>query len=187
MGSVRLTLCTGLLAAVAFAPAAHATTSDAGVTVTPSSPAPGTDVTLRVSGCSGPTGTAVSVAFVADARLTGTDGTLTGETRIRTSLQTGSYDVQVTCAGDMVNGRITVAEKASSRAHPTQSSHGQPAAPASPVAPVHAGGGGTADLASVDARAAAPGTAQAVTGLVLAGGAAFAVGLLGARRSRGTR
>jgi hypothetical protein len=37
-----------------------------------------------------------------------------------------------------------------------------------------------------DARAAGPGTAQAVTGLVLAGIAVAAVALLGARRSRGT-
>ncbi|MEU5597324.1 hypothetical protein [Streptomyces sp. NPDC020298] len=144
----------------------------------PSSPAPGTDVTLRVSGCSGATGTAVSDAFVANARLTGADGTVTGETRIRTSLKPGSHGVRVTCADHVVGGSITVG--------PARAS-GQPAAPASPVAPVHAGGGGTARLASAEARPAAPGTAHAVTGLVLAGIASVAVGLLGARRSRGTR
>ncbi|MFF4490868.1 hypothetical protein ACFY0F_31125 [Streptomyces sp. NPDC001544] len=205
MGSVRRTLCTGLLAVVAFvefAPAAHAAHAanavddGAGVSLIPPSPAAGTDVALRVSGCSGAVGTAVSEAFVADARLTGGGGTLTGDTRIRTTLRPGSYDVRVACAGDAVAGRITVAPKAGSAgpAGPAgqsgSGSYAQPSAPASPTAPVEAGGGGTARLASVDARVAGPGTAQTVTGLVLAGVAAVAVGLRGvrgARRSRGTR
>lgn len=203
MGSVRRTLCTGLLAVVAFvefapaAHAAHAVDDGAGVSLIPSSPAPGTDVALRVSGCSGATGTAVSEAFVANARLTGSGGTLTGDTRIRTTLRPGSYDVRVGCAGDAVAGRITVTEKAGPAGQPGSgppyvqpSAPASPAAPASPVAPVKAGGGGTARLASVDARVAGPGTAQTVTGLVLAGVAAVAVGLRGvrgARRSRGTR
>ncbi|MGW2637339.1 hypothetical protein [Streptomyces sp. NPDC001348] len=194
MGSVRRTLCTGLLAVVACAPAAHAAHAaqamdgGAGVSLTPASPAPGTDVALRVSGCSGASGTAGSTAFVADARLSGTGGTLSGDTRIRTTLRPGSYDVRVSCAGEAVAGRITVTEDARSGGRPGAGApYPRPSAPASPVAPVHAGGGGTAHLASVDARAAGPGTAQTVTGLVLAGIAAVAVGLRGARRSRGAR
>jgi hypothetical protein len=57
----------------------------------------------------------------------------------------------------------------------------QPSPYASPVAPVHAGGGGTATSV---AASAGPGTAHAVTGLVLAGVAAVAVVLRGSRRRR---
>ncbi|MEU6376895.1 hypothetical protein [Streptomyces sp. NPDC046909] len=184
MGSPRLTLRTGRLAATAAAtaaivvtaglalptPAAHAA-DGGGVSVTPSSPASGTDIALRVSGCAGRTGTAVSAAFVADVRLTGAEGTLVGETRVRTELKAGSYDVQVTCGDLSRKGSLTVVPEASPYS--------------SPVAPVHAGGGGTAHLASVDARAAGPGTGQAVTGLVLAGVAAGVVVFRRARRSRG--
>lgn len=197
MGSARLTLrrlrtlrtsCalfTGLLAVVSFGPVAHARDGGtaAGLAVAPASPAPGTDVTLRVSGCSGATGTAGSDAFVANARLTGAGGTLTGETRIRTALRSGPHDVRVTCADHVVGGSIVVVARASGQ----PSSPSSPSAPASPVAPVDAGGGGTARLAVPEARPAEPGTAHTVMGLVLAGVAAVAVGLLGARRSRGTR
>ncbi|MEU9453772.1 hypothetical protein [Streptomyces sp. NPDC048277] len=183
MGSIRLTLCTGLLGcAAALAPVAAHAADGRGVTVTPAAPAPGSDVTLRVSGCSGTTGTATSTAFVSDARLSGTDGALAGETRVRSGIGPGSYDVSVTCAGSAVSGSVTVAARSS------QSQQDAPGAvPASPVAPVHAGGGGTAPLASAESRASGPDTAQAVTGLVLAGFAAAAVGLLSARRSRGSR
>ncbi|KKD03062.1 hypothetical protein [Streptomyces sp. WM6386] len=172
MGSLRLTLCTALLAVTALAtPAAHAA-DGAAIAVTPSTPAPGTDIALRVSGCADRTGTAVSAAFVADVRLTGVDGALVGETRVRTELRAGSYGVQVTC-GDMSHKTaVTVVQ--------------EPSPHTSPVAPVQAGGGGTAHLAAADARAAGPGTAQAVTGLVLAGVAAAAVVLRRVRRSRGT-
>lgn len=172
MGSLRLTFCTALLAVTALTtPAAHAADGE-GVAVTPSSPAPGTDIALRVSGCAVRTGTAVSAAFVADVRLTGTDGTLVGETRIRTELKAGSYDVQVICGDTAHKTAVTVVQ--------------EPSPHTSPVAPVQAGGGGTAHLAAVDARTAGPGTAQAVTGLVLAGVAAAAVVLRRVRRSRGT-
>ncbi|NNN37120.1 hypothetical protein HLK59_43625 [Streptomyces sp. S3(2020)] len=175
MGSLRLTFRTALLAATALAalatPAAHAA-DGAGVAVTPSSPAPGTDIALRVSGCAARTGTAVSAAFVADVRLTGAEGTLVGETRVRTELRAGSYDVQVTCGDTAHRTAVTVVQ--------------EPSPHTSPVAPVPAGGGGTAHLAAVDARGAGPGTAQAVTGLVLAGVAAAAVVLRRVRRSRGT-
>jgi hypothetical protein len=179
MGSLKVTLCAGAAVFAALTPTAYAA-DGGGVSVTPSSPAPGTDVALRISGCAGTTGTASSAAFVADARLVGAGGTLAGETRVRTTLQPGPYDVQISCGSVAVKGTITVVRTTS------QSPSQQPSTPASPVAPVHAGGGGTAHLAAVDVRAAGPGTAQSVTGLVLAGVAAAAVALRSARRSRRT-
>ncbi|KOU66436.1 membrane protein [Streptomyces sp. MMG1533] len=185
MRSIRLTLCTGLMLGTALTPAAYAA-DGGGIAVTPSSPAPGTDIALRVSGCTAATATAVSAAFVAEARLTGADGTLIGETRIRTSLRAGSYDVKVTCGGTDRTAALTVVEKSSQSGRPTP----EPTAPASPVAPVHAGGGGTAHLAAVntaeETRPAGPGTGHAVIGLILAAAAAVAVVLRSTRRSRGT-
>ncbi|MEU6666285.1 hypothetical protein [Streptomyces sp. NPDC046727] len=193
MGSLRLTLCAGILVAAggaALAPTAHA--ADGGsVTVTPASPAPGDDVTLRVSGCGGGQGTAASAAFVADAQLTGSQGilgltqggALSGETRIRSALEPGDYAVKVTCADTVITGRITVAGAGTAQAgDPTRPDTGS----ASPVAPVPAGGGGTAHFATVATSSSGPDTGQAVTGIALAGVAAAAVGLR-ARRSRGTR
>jgi hypothetical protein len=177
MGSLRLTLCTGLLALAALVTPAAQAADGGGVAVTPSSPAPGTDIAFRVTGCTDRTGTAASAAFVADVRLAGAGGTLVGETRVRSELTAGSYDVQVTCGGDARKVALTVVDQ---KTQPSPSPH------SSPVAPVHAGGGGTAHLASVDADEAGPGTAQAVTGLVLAGVAAAVVALRRARRSRGT-
>ncbi|MCZ0999216.1 hypothetical protein O1M63_15735 [Streptomyces mirabilis] len=58
---------------------------------------------------------------------------------------------------------------------------------ASPVAPVHAGGGGTAHFASVDARSSSPGTKHAVIGLVLASAAAVAVAVRSAPGPRHPR
>lgn len=179
MGSLKVTLCVGVAVLAALTPTAYA--ADGGtVSVTPASPAPGADVALKISGCAGTTGSAASDAFVADAELVGTAGTLAGETRVRSSLEPGSYDVRITCGSVTVKGAIKVVENAS------QSPASAPSAPASPVAPVHAGGGGTAHLAAVDARATGPGTAHAVMGLLLAGVAAAAVALRGARRSRRT-
>ncbi|MGW2419210.1 hypothetical protein ACWC0C_08100 [Streptomyces sp. NPDC001709] len=196
MGSLRLTLCTGILAVAVFAPTAHA--ADAGsVSVTPASPAPGADVALRVRGCSGRQGIAVSDAFVSDARLTGSEGTLSGATRVRSSVRPGGYDVRITCADYVITGRITVAGGGTVQSgryeepgrEPTGAA--SPVAPvptgaASPVAPVPAGGGGTAHFATVATTESGPDTLQSVTGLALAGIAAAAVGLR-ARRSRGTR
>jgi hypothetical protein len=174
MGSLRITLCTAILVGVACVPTAHA--ADGGdLSVIPSAPAPGTDVSLRVGGCPADrTGAAVSAAFVADVRLAGADGTLVGESRVRSTLRAGTYDVKISCGGSERTGTITVVAKGA-----------RPAAPASPIAPVPAGGGGTARVAAEDARAGGPGTAHTVTGLVLAGVAATAVGVGGARRSRG--
>ncbi|MFJ9250254.1 hypothetical protein [Streptomyces sp. NPDC101776] len=179
MGSLKVTLCAGAAAFAALTPTAYA--ADGGtVSVTPASPAPGADVALKISGCAATTGSAASDAFVADAELVGAAGTLAGETRVRTALEPGSYDVKITCGSVTVKGAIKVVESGS------RSPSVAPSAPASPVAPVHAGGGGTAHLAAVDARAAGPGTAQAVVGLLLAGVAAAAVALRSARRSRRT-
>ncbi|MCX5421078.1 hypothetical protein [Streptomyces sp. NBC_00078] len=213
MGSLRLTLCTGLLAACALTPTAHAADGadggPAGLSVTPSAPAPGADLALRVTGCAKRTATAHSTAFVADARLAGTDGTLAGDTRVRASAEAGPYDVNITCGGFQVKGRLTVVSPSETGSQGQGQGQAQsepeaqalsddssavpavprapvsPAAPASPVAPVHAGGGGTARFATVDVSAAGPGTGQAVTGLVLVGVAAAAVALLSARRGRG--
>ncbi|KOV94320.1 hypothetical protein [Streptomyces sp. NRRL B-3648] len=186
MGSLRLTLCTGLLAAAASAaaaPVAHA--ADGGsVVVTPAVPAPGDDITLRVGGCTGEQGTAASSAFVSDARLTGAQGSLTGETRVRSALTPGPYTVKVTCAGSVRTGTITVTEAGGTgrEEEPVE----PPAGTASPIAPVPAGGGGTAHFATVATSGTGPDTLQAVTGLALAGIAAVAVGLR-ARRSRDCR
>ncbi|WP_327428980.1 hypothetical protein [Streptomyces sp. NBC_01236] len=184
MRSMRLTLCAGAVVAAAFTPVAYAAElpgdSAGGVSVTPASPAPGGDIQVRASGCTGRTATASSAAFVADAQLTGQGGgALVGDTRVPTSLTPGTYDIKVSCDGGdgRVTGTVTVGQQ------------GGPGAsvPASPVAPVHAGGGGTAHLASVDARSTGPGTRQAVIGLVLASVAAVAVAVRSARRGRDSR
>lgn len=178
MGSVRLTLCTGILAAVALTPTAYAA-EGGGVSVTPSSASPGGDVALKVSGCRGRTATAVSDAFVSDLTLAGSGGSLSGDTRIRSSATAGRYDVHVSCGDVQVKGTVTVAGGGSGAGAAENG-------PASPVAPVPAGGGGTAThFASVDVHAEGPGTAQTVVGLVLAGLAAVTVGLRSARRGRG--
>ncbi|MFS4097678.1 hypothetical protein [Streptomyces sp. AF1A] len=193
MCSLRLTLCSGILAVTAFgpaAPAAHvARAADAGsLSVAPAAPAPGSDVTLRVSGCTGKQGTAVSRAFVSDARLTGAQGTLAGDTRVGSAVRPGSYEVKVSCADRVIDGVITVGGRASATG--ADQGSGRPAQPgraaASPVAPVAAGGGGTAHFATVATTGSGPGTAQAVTGLALASVAALALGLR-ARRNRGSR
>ncbi|MGW1499564.1 hypothetical protein ACWCQW_13495 [Streptomyces mirabilis] len=182
---VRLTLCAGAAYAAAFTPAAYA--ADGGVSVSPVSPAPGSDVQLRALGCTGTTGTAVSTAFVADARLTGQGGVLVGDTRVRSSATPGAYEVKVSCDGrqNRVTGTVTVTAPGG----PTslRSVLALPTGLASPVAPVHAGGGGTAHFASVDARSSSPGTKQAVIGLVLASAAAVAVAVRSARRGHDTR
>ncbi|GGQ02357.1 hypothetical protein ACFFKE_28050 [Streptomyces mutabilis] len=189
MGSLKVTLCAGAAAAAVLAPiaplasaapAAHPA-DGGGVSVSPSSPAPGSDVRLRVPDCTEKTAVAVSAAFVSDAKLSpsSSDGALVGAGTVRSTMEAGAYVVRVECGQDAREGTVTVAERQ------------RPAAPASPVAPVDAGGGGTARLAASDTRDEVrpepPGTAHTVTGLVLAGIAAVAVALRGVRsRSRGT-
>ncbi|MYV41817.1 hypothetical protein GT030_23845 [Streptomyces sp. SID1328] len=156
----------------------------------PSVPLPGTDVSLRVRGCTASQGTAVSSAFVSDARLTGGQGDLSGQTRVRTSLKAGAYDVRITCADYSFTGRINV-DEAVPGTRPDAGSGLEPDTGPSPVAPVHAGGGGTASgadtstlFATVAPTGSGPGAAQALTGLALAGCAAVTVGALRSRRSR---
>lgn len=211
MGSMRLTLCSGAVVAAALAPVPVAYAAEGGVTVTPASPAPGSDVRLVVRGCTGKTGTAKSEAFVADVLLApqGQDGNLAGGSRVRSSLAPGTYAVTVGCDGQdgKVKGAIAVTEKSQNSEkpdkpdkpdkseQPEQSSGAASApapAPASPVAPVPAGGGGVAEeLAAAerlaaDARDTGPGTRQTVVGLVLAGVAAIAVAVRSVRRNRGS-
>ncbi|MEU1933934.1 hypothetical protein ACH49O_00915 [Streptomyces coeruleorubidus] len=275
MGSLRVTVCTSVLVAAALTPAAYAVDAG-GVSVTPATPAPGSDVTLRVTDCAERTAVARSAAFVADARLTVTDGELVGESRVRSTLDAGTYAVKVTCGESERTGTFTVREGERRRSAsgagsehssvsgtgtggqppatwtgdrppasvsgtvgqppapgaigqpPAPGTIGQPPAPGtvgqppmpegggqpsasgddgqrpapggdeqrsdarrpgaypSPVAPVQAGGGGAADLVAAEDRGAGPGTAQGVTGLILAGVAAVVVALGGVRRSRGT-
>ncbi|MFC9679325.1 hypothetical protein [Streptomyces sp. NPDC056948] len=248
MGSLRVALCTSVLVAAALTPAAFAA-DPGGVSVTPATPAPGSDVALRVTGCAARTAVAASAAFVADAPLTVTDGALIGESRVPSTLRAGTYTVKITCGGAERTGTFRVRESRESRegresAGPpaprvATGAAGQPPAPgtgglrplpeggrpspesepdsesdsetkpepeldpaledegrssasrrpgahASPVAPVEAGGGGAAHLVAAEDRGAGPGTAQAVTGLVLAGVAAVVVALGSVRRKRGT-
>ncbi|SEQ32959.1 hypothetical protein SAMN04487983_1004166 [Streptomyces sp. yr375] len=203
MGSWKVTLCAGVaVVAAVLIPTAYASDEGGSVTMTPSAPTPGAEVTLKVGGCGGRTATATSDAFVTDARLVTTGGgTLAGDTRVRTSIGPGIYDVKITCVDSEVRGRITVV--ASTRTRPGESttptwpaSPDSPDSPPSPIAPVHAGGGGTAPLAPVAPLASAdearvgegggPGTAQTVIGLVLAGVAATVVVFRGLRRRRAT-
>ncbi|MFJ4556541.1 hypothetical protein ACIP4Q_10645 [Streptomyces massasporeus] len=108
MGSLRVTVCAGTLAAVALAPAAYA--ADTGiVSVTPAAPGPGSDITLRVTGCAQRTAVAASAAFVSDARLTVTGAReLAGESRVRSTAEAGSYAVRVTCGATRQTGTLTV-------------------------------------------------------------------------------
>ncbi|WP_055693987.1 hypothetical protein [Streptomyces prasinopilosus] len=203
MGSLRLTLCTGILAVAAFTPAAYAadtvtTGDDTGVSVVPAAPAPGTDVTLQVAECAERTALAVSSAFVSEVRLTVDDGVLVGESRVRSTLAAGTYPVLVDCGERARRGTIEVAPArdrpaSAGTAGPSAPEAAEPTAHASPVAPVDAGGGGSAPLAAgtgagtgAGAAEDGPGAAQTVTGLFLAAAAAGAVVRGRVRRSRGT-
>ena len=115
MSSMRLTLGAGAVVAAALTAVPVAYAAGGGVTVTPASPAPGTDVRLVVRGCTGKTGTAKSEAFVADVLLAaqGPDGALVGGSRVRSSLAPGTYDVTVGCDGQncKVKGALAVFAK----------------------------------------------------------------------------
>ncbi|MFB8270302.1 hypothetical protein ACFC96_27370 [Streptomyces sp. NPDC055955] len=155
--------------------------SSGSVTVTPFAPATGTQVDLRVSGCRESKGKAYSDAFEAPGDLvpSADQPTLTSQARIRSSATPGIYEIRVTCDGvtSKVKGSVQVL---------------QPGRPTPvPTAPVHAGGGGTAQLTAahtteiVDGlRAEGPGTWHTVLGLVLAAVAAVAVALRSVRRRR---
>ena len=67
MGSLKVTLCAGVAAVAAtLTPTAYGYAAEpaGGVSVTPSAPAPGDEVTLKVPGCAGKKATAASKAFV---------------------------------------------------------------------------------------------------------------------------
>ncbi|GAA2419914.1 hypothetical protein [Streptomyces glaucus] len=180
MGLLKVTLCTGAALAAALTPAAHAA-GDGGVSVTPSTPVPGTDVTLRVTDCAERTAVAASPAFVADVRLSGGDGTLVGAGRVRSTLPAGTYDVEITCGVTDRTVPLTVAGRS------TAPAPARPSAPASPARDAEPGGGGAVHPSAADAgraRTAGPGAGHTTTGLVLAGAAAVAVALGGARRGR---
>lgn len=204
MGPMRLALCTGILTVAVLAPAAYAV-DDTGVSVTPVTPAPGTDVTLKVAECAERTAIAVSSAFVSEVRLTVADGgVLVGESRVRSTLTAGAYPVLVDCGERARQGTIKVAPagdkpagtaETNGKAETAETSKpgaAEPVAPASPVAPVDAGGGGSAPLAATGtgtesgADEGGPGAVQAVTGLFLAAAAAGAAVRGRVRRSRTT-
>ncbi|MEU6660935.1 hypothetical protein [Streptomyces sp. NPDC046821] len=166
--------------------AAHAESGGSGgstgsVTVTPDEAFPGSEVDLRVSGCEERKGNAFSDAFEAPSILAPSADrpTLTAQARIRSSASPGTYEIKVACDGvrDKVRGRVQVIGR-------------EPFPRTSPVAPVHAGGGGTAQLQSVRTGAVialredGPGTRHAVIGLILAAVAAVAVALRSTRRRR---
>ncbi|WP_329410301.1 hypothetical protein OG802_13210 [Streptomyces sp. NBC_00704] len=121
MGSLKITVCAGAaVVAAVLVPAGHASGDGGrdtagrggggGVSVTPARPSPGSEVTLKATGCRGRTATAASAAFVADARLVVADdagGALVGDTRVRSSLAAGGYDVRITCEGGPAKGGKT--------------------------------------------------------------------------------
>ncbi|GAA1042437.1 hypothetical protein [Streptomyces murinus] len=178
MGSLPLTVCSGLLVVAALGPAAQAAHAADGGTLAaaPAAPAPGAEVTLKVSGCTGSQAVAASRAFTADARLTGTQGVLSGSARVGSTVGPGAYEVKVTCADRVVDGRITVAAMGKAAMDKAAMDKGASAAPVD----------ATAHFATVATSGSGPDTAQAVTGLALASIAAVAVGLR-ARRGRRTR
>ncbi|MEU7036520.1 PT domain-containing protein [Streptomyces sp. NPDC046237] len=204
----------GAAAILVLAPAAGTAFAGDGVkaTVTPSTAKPGADVEVRVQGCKGTTGAAASKAFVADADLTGRDGSahaLHGDTTIRSGLASGTYKVSVTCDGrEHRDVGVVHVEKHKPQPthhpthepthkpthHPTHRPTHEPTHHPSPYAPVRAGGGGAA-VAGQAVPPVAPGVAQTTSanglgtpytlvGLVLAGIASVAVAVRSARRRR---
>ncbi|MEU6985506.1 hypothetical protein ABZ946_19065 [Streptomyces sp. NPDC046324] len=196
----------GAAAILVLAPAAGTAFAGDGVkaTVTPSTAKPGADVEVRVQGCKGTTGAAASKAFVADADLTGRDGSahaLHGDTTIRSGLASGAYKVSVTCDGREHRdvGVVHVEKHKPQPTHrpthePTYEPTHEPTHHPSPYAPVRAGGGGAA-VAGPAVPPVAPGVAQTTSanglgtpytlvGLVLAGIASVAVAVRSARRRR---
>ncbi|WHM38590.1 hypothetical protein [Streptomyces sp. BPTC-684] len=178
----QVTLCAAVAAATALMPVAAATAeseSHGSLTVTPSTIAPGGEVDLRVSVCSGRQAVGTSEAFVSQAQFApAADGGLFAQARIRSDAQARSYDIWVNCkdSSGQASGRVTVVHGGNQ--HPDHQ--------ATPHAPVHAGGGGTAQLADRQATEQGPGTRHAVIGLALAAVAAVAVAGRSVRRRRRT-
>ncbi|MBH1932883.1 hypothetical protein I5Q34_00995 [Streptomyces sp. AV19] len=194
MVSVRSALCGALTAVAVGAAPAHAlddppSTRVGTVELVPVTSRPGADVQLRVSGCSGDRATAVSEAFVTDARLARDTTGHSAEATVRSTTSAGTYPVRVNCDGreDVAEGVLTVVPDAvpdgrdgrgphdgrdghdghaalTGQDHDHEHEHGVP------VAPVPAGGGGTAPVAAADT----PGT----PGLVLGGAGVLIAGVL---------
>ncbi|MEU9570493.1 hypothetical protein AB0D62_11480 [Streptomyces massasporeus] len=163
---MKVTVCAGALAAVALAPAAYAADT-ASVSVTPAAPGPGSDITLRVTGCAQRTAVAVSAAFVADARLTVTGAReLAGESRVRSTAEAGSYAVRVTCGATRQTGTLTVRDGDARR----------PDAPPAPATGGRLPAPGAA--AGMDGRVPAPGAAPEMGGHMPAPGAVGGSGRL---------
>ncbi|MFI5819138.1 hypothetical protein ACIA8I_08325 [Streptomyces rishiriensis] len=170
----KITVCAGVaVVAAVLTPTAYAASGDvgrdeggrgagAGVSVTPSRPSPGSEVTLRATGCDGRTATAASAAFVADAQLVvadGAGGALTGDTRVRSSLAAGGYDVRITCAGVQVKSRIKVLDPASAPPDaPSPPANATATAPSAVTAPfaLTASGDRTAPASPASPYAASP-------------------------------
>ncbi|MEU6575848.1 hypothetical protein [Streptomyces sp. NPDC046805] len=200
MGSIRLTLCSGLLTAVALTPTAYAA-DGAGDSAIPLTPPAGTDAAVRASDC-GKAATSLYDMTIACARdsLVGKIAPVQESDRQSGHGDDSGEQSDQGDRSDSPSGRDNQSDGQSDQSGRDNQSDPASSAPSAqpsgvvsptPVAPVPAGGGGAARLASEDARrAAGPGTAQAVTGLVLAGLAAIAVGLLprafGTARAGGT-
>ncbi|MGP9020651.1 hypothetical protein ACT1U9_19905 [Streptomyces sp. BR1] len=181
----EVTLCAAVAVAAAVMPVSGAAAESephGSVTVTPSTIAPGGEVDLRVSVCSGRQAVGTSEAFVAQANFApAADGGLFAQARIRSDAQARDYDIWVNCkdSAGQAGGRVTVVRGGNRDGHDDH--HGRP----TPHAPVHAGGGGTARLASDhQPTEQGPGTKHAVIGLALAAVAALAVAGRGVRRRR---
>ncbi|GAA2928980.1 hypothetical protein GCM10020221_26000 [Streptomyces thioluteus] len=196
MVSVRSALCGALTAVAVGAAPAHAlddppTTRMGAVELVPVTSRPGADVQVRVSGCTGDRATAVSEAFVTDARLARDTTGHFAEATVRSTTSAGTYPVRINCDGreSVAEGVLTVVPDAvpdgrdghaaltgrehehgeHGQEHEHEHEHGVP------VAPVPAGGGGTAPAAA----SSTPGT----PGLVLGGaGVLIAGGLIWYRR-----
>ncbi|MFI1971741.1 hypothetical protein BLA24_19895 [Streptomyces cinnamoneus] len=121
MASVRFALCGAVAAVAAAAAPVHAHAHDGPATgaraieLAPVAGRPGGEVKLHVSGCAGDRATAVSKAFVSDARLARDPAGLYAEATVRDTVPAGSYPVRVDCDGHSAtaHGRLTVVDKAS--------------------------------------------------------------------------
>ncbi|MFJ6011788.1 hypothetical protein [Streptomyces sp. NPDC092952] len=188
-----LTFCAAAVVTATLAPAATALAESGpapgvSLTASPGSVGAGGEVELRLTGCAGRAATGRSDAFVAPAGFApGPDGGLVARTRISSDARPGDHAVRVTCAAgtDGKGSQDTTGTADTTGTTGTGTVAVIDRGRATPLAPV-AAGGGVALFATGDGRQEGPGTAQTVTGLVLAAVTAVAVVLRGTRR-RGRR
>ncbi|MCX5378201.1 hypothetical protein [Streptomyces sp. NBC_00091] len=167
-------------ATIVTAPAALANEWDrGGVSADPNPAEPGERVKIRVRGCDGDRGVALSPVFVSEARLSpgrGEGRTLWGEATVRSHADRGWHEIRIKCEGaDGLRGSVEIRHR----------DHHRPDPHRSPVWPVHAGGGAmSAEIAESTRLAAAakknhsgdgPGLPHTVIGAVLAAAATLAV------------